>query len=272
MSNTKLTAVLVLVAAALAGVVAVFYLGPRDTTRRSSVDDAPAVVQLLKDPQPVAPVAFTDLDGRAYNLGDLKGKVVLVNFWATWCPPCLAEIPDLIDLQEKYRDQILVVGVSEDEEPVEVVRKFAAERGVNYPIVMVTPELRDAFPLVVALPTTFVLDRDGRLAKKHVGQLRHAETEVIARALSGLSVDSTIEYVEDPGRLSPSEASQITTVPGVDMTQVSEERRASLIQALNTEKCTCGCDLSVAKCRVDDPTCTVSLPIAQTILSKFVSP
>ena len=271
MSNPKLAAVLVLIATALAGVVGVFYLVPRDGAAPRPGDEAPTVIQLLKDPAEVKPVAFTDLDGRVQNLPDLRGKVVLVNFWATWCPPCVAEIPDLAALQEKYRDQLVVIGISEDEEPVDVVKKFTADLGVNYPIVMVTPEQRDAFPLVVALPTTFYLNPDGRLAKKHVGQLRRGETETIVRALAGLPVDSTIEYIDDPGKLSASEASQITTVPGVDMTRVEEARRPTLVQALNTEKCTCGCDLSVAKCRVDDPTCTVSLPIAQTILSQFVS-
>ena len=271
MSNAKLTAVLVLVAAVLAGMVTVFYLVPQDGPSGRPADEAPAVIQLLKDPQIVQPVAFTDIDGRAYNFADLRGKVVFVNFWATWCPPCIAEMPDLVELQEKYRDQLLVIGVSEDEEPVDVVRKFAAERGVNYPIVMVTPELRAAFPLVVALPTTFMLNTEGGLAKKHVGQLRRGETEAVARVLAGLKVDSTIEYVEDPGKLSASEASQISNVPGVDLTRIAAEHRPALIQALNTEKCNCGCDLSIAKCRVDDPTCTASLPVAQMYLEKYVN-
>ena len=84
----------------------------------------------------VAPFTVTDLDGKTISMADLKGKVVLVNFWATWCPPCRAEIPDLVRLQEKYRDKLVVLGISEDEDasPQEV-KAFGAEQKMNYPIV-----------------------------------------------------------------------------------------------------------------------------------------
>ena len=72
-----------------------------------------------------------DLDGREISTASLRGKVVIVNFWATWCGPCRAEIPDLVALQDKYRDTLQVIGISEDEAGVEVVRRFAAEHQVN---------------------------------------------------------------------------------------------------------------------------------------------
>src|SRR5690348_445701 len=90
--------------------------GPSDGT------DESVVVQLLRNPTPVEPFTLTDLDGRTLSSADWKGKVVLVNFWATWCPPCLAEIPDLIALQNKYRDRLVVVGISEDEIAPEMVK------------------------------------------------------------------------------------------------------------------------------------------------------
>src|SRR4029079_10972301 len=101
----------------------------------------PAVVELLKDPAPVSDFTVTGLDGRSISLADLRGKVVLVNFWATWCPPCRAEIPDLIKLQNKYRDKLVVLGISEDEIPVDEVKAFAREQKINYPVAMTKPEL-----------------------------------------------------------------------------------------------------------------------------------
>jgi peroxiredoxin len=202
---------------------------------------------------------------------DWKGKVVLVNFWATWCPPCLAEIPDLIALQDKYRDEVVVIGVSEDEGSIDAVKRFAEDRKINYPIVMATPELQQLFPGVIALPTTFVLDPEGRMAHKRVGLLNAKQTEGVTRALAGLSVNARIERVDDPSRLSADGVSQIKDIPGVDLSRVPADRKAEVIQALNAENCTCGCGLSVAKCRIDDPHCDVSLPVAKTIVAKYMT-
>src|SRR5262245_23578875 len=94
------------------------------------------VVELLKEGPPLPDFAMTDITGRAITSKDLRGKVVLVNFWATWCPPCRAEIPDLIALQDKYRDKLVVIGVSEDEGGVDEVKAFVAKQRMNYPIVM----------------------------------------------------------------------------------------------------------------------------------------
>jgi cytochrome c biogenesis protein CcmG/thiol:disulfide interchange protein DsbE len=224
---------------------------------------------MLRDPVEIPPFSVTDFDGRTLQSTDWRGKVVIVNFWATWCPPCLAEIPDLIALQAKYPDQLVVVGISEDQAPIDVVKRFAADRAINYPLAMSTPELHERFTGIIALPTTFVLDPDGRMVKKHVGLLRGVEAEVMTRALSGMTVDAIVERVEDPGKLSLTSAAQITSVPGIDLELVPASRRIELLQALNSEKCTCGCDLSVAKCRIDDPTCEISLPVAQKIVATF---
>jgi thiol-disulfide isomerase/thioredoxin len=265
--------ILALSAAAFLLVAAVYLRGPgRGPAAGGPAADPnlPLVVQLLRDPVTIPPFTVTDLDGRTLRSTDWLGKVVLVNFWATWCPPCLAEIPDLVALQREYRDRLVIVGVSEDHGPVEFVKSFAADRNVNYPLVMATPELRERFSGIIALPTTFVLDPDGRMVKKHVGLLSGREAEAMTRALTGLSVDVTVERVEDPGRLSVARAAQITSIPGIDLGRVPAERRVALLQTLNNEKCTCGCDLSVAKCRIDDPTCEISLPVAQKIVDTFL--
>ena len=111
-----------------------------DKAAAEAATAATPTLALLKEPMEVAPFTVTDLDGKTISMADLKGKVVLVNFWATWCPPCRAEIPDLVKLQEKYRDKLVVLGISEDEDasPQEV-KAFGAEQKMNYPIVMLTP-------------------------------------------------------------------------------------------------------------------------------------
>ena len=233
--------------------------------------DADLVVELLREPLELGPFTMTDLEGRTMSSVGLRGKVVLVNFWATWCPPCLAEIPDLIALQEKYRDELVIIGVSEDELPPSLVKKFATDRKINYPIVMATPELQSLFPGVVALPTTFIIDREGRVAKKQVGLLKANQTDAITRSLAGLSVNARVVRVDDPGRLSVENAAQVKEVPGVDLGRLSPERRVEVLQALNAQKCSCGCDLSVAKCRIDDPSCEFSLPLARAIVEKYVT-
>jgi thiol-disulfide isomerase/thioredoxin len=199
-------------------------------------------------------------------MADFKGKVVLINFWATWCPPCRQEIPDLVALQAKYPDHLQVVGVSQDSGSPEAVGRFAAAHHINYPIVMSTPEIERLFPNVYALPTSFLIDRDGRIAQKHVGLLNASLTEVEARSLAGLDVDTRVEFVEDEQKVRLENAAQANKIPGIDLAPLSPEKKARALQQLNTEHCTCGCGLTVAQCRVDDPSCTVSLPLAQRIV------
>jgi thiol-disulfide isomerase/thioredoxin len=245
------------------------------TSAPSDADTAPSgagqVVRLVKDPQPVADFSFQELDGREYTLASLRGKVVFVNFWATWCPPCREEIPALVALQEKYKDKIVVVGISEDEIPPSEVRGYAAAQSINYPVAMTTPELRKIFRGVTALPTTFVIDREGRLVQKHVGMLNAAQTELEARVLSGIDTTTTVEHVDDADKVRLRNAAQATEIPGVDLTGLPPARRTAIIKALNSEDCTCGCGLTLAECRINDPSCTVSLPIAQALAKKMAA-
>jgi thiol-disulfide isomerase/thioredoxin len=227
------------------------------------------VLQLLKEPMDVPAFTVTDLDGKSISTADLKGKVVLVNYWATWCPPCRAEIPDLVKLQDKYRDQLLVIGVSEDEIAPEQVKAFAAEQKVNYPIVMSTPELSKIFKGVSALPTTFVMDREGRVQMRHVGMLNPATTELEARYLSGSVTNVRIERVEDETKALIANAAQAKEIPGVDLTRMTVEQRTEALKVLNAENCTCGCELTLAACRINDPSCGVSLPLAQKLAEQI---
>jgi thiol-disulfide isomerase/thioredoxin len=235
-------------------------------------------VALLRD-RPAVP-AFTapDLDGRPVSTAALKGKVILVNFWATWCPPCREEIPDLIALQAKYKDQLQIIGVAQDSGSLEDVRRFTVQHGMNYPTVLSTPEIEKLFPGVNALPTSFVLDRDGRLAQKHVGMLTASRTELETQALAGVNPAIEIVDAEDEDKARREEdkarvqnAAQANKIPGVDLAKLTPEHRATVLQQLNSEQCTCGCGLTLAQCRIDDPTCTVSLPLAQELVKKIAA-
>jgi thiol-disulfide isomerase/thioredoxin len=224
-------------------------------------------LQFYRDPSPVGDVTMTDVDGRRISSADWKGKVVIVNFWATWCPPCRAEIPDLVALQEKYRDQLLIIGISDDEDPPASVKKWALEHRMNYPIVMATPELRKVFTGVSALPTSFIVSRESRVMMRHVGMLTAARTEAETRHLAGLPVNASVEEIEKDKPAKLADALQVTSIPGIDLSKLTKEQRVAAITKLNDEPCTCGCNQTVARCRVDDPTCPVSLPRAKELIA-----
>jgi thiol-disulfide isomerase/thioredoxin len=236
-----------------------------------SASGEPIQLRFFRNPAAVQDFTMRDLDGHSISSASLRGKVALINFWATWCGPCRAEVPDLVALQAKYRDHLQVIGVSEDESGVEVVRSFAAAHQVNYPIVMLTAELEKIFPGVHALPTTFLLDREGRLVQKHVGMLTAATTEAETRVLAGLLSTAKIEEVDQTQGLKLENGAQLTSIPGVDLARLPPDRRTEALQKLNGQPCTCGCDLTVARCRVDDPACSVSLPLAREIVAQIQS-
>ncbi len=237
--------------------------GPPDTGGEK------VALRFLRHPAPMPVFTLKDLDGKTIESSQFSGKVVLLNFWATWCPPCRAEIPELIALQEKYRDQLQIIGISEDDAPPGAVKAFVAEHQMNYPVAMTTPDMERAFPGVDALPTSFLIDREGRVARKHVGMLNPTVTELEARALAGLSVDATITEVDDEKTPHVVNAAQATEIPGIDLSALSPAQKAAALQKLNSDKCTCGCDNTVAQCRLDDPGCGVSLPLARAIVAEI---
>jgi thiol-disulfide isomerase/thioredoxin len=230
--------------------------------------DGKIALQFYRNAKPIADVTMKDLDGRVISTASLKGKVVIVNFWATWCPPCRAEIPDLIKLQEKYKDRLQIIGISDDDDPPAVVKKWASEHGMNYPIVMSNDDLRKVFVGVSALPTSFILNPESKMMIRHVGMLQAPVTEAETRHLAGLPVDATVEEIDKddkPAKLA--NALQVTEIPGVDLSKLTKAQRVAAIEKLNDEPCTCGCNQTLARCRVDDPTCPISLPKAKEIVA-----
>jgi cytochrome c biogenesis protein CcmG, thiol:disulfide interchange protein DsbE len=111
----------------------------------------------------------TDIDGRKLTLSDYKGKVVLLDFWATWCTPCRAEIPHFVEMQNKYGPQgFQVVGISMDDDG-KPVREFYQQYKMNYPVAVGDDKLADQFGGVMGLPVNFLIDREGRIHSKHLG-------------------------------------------------------------------------------------------------------
>ena len=267
-----------LLLAVVVGVVAVTWAAARyDRTMTSRVaaredpDGERMTLRFFRNPAAVPTFTARDLDGREVSLSALGGKVVLVNFWATWCGPCRAEIPDLIALQEKYRDRLQVIGISQDEAPVEIVRRFVADHHMNYPVVMSSPDIERLFPGIRALPTSFVVDRQSRIVQKHVGMLVQARTEQETRALAGLPVNADIEEVDQTQGLKLENGAQAIAIPGVDLAALDVATRTEALQKLNSEPCTCGCENTLAKCRIDDPKCTTSLPLAQKVVQEIAA-
>lgn len=114
--------------------------------------------------------AVTDLDGGRWSSENLRGQVMVVNFWATWCAPCRIEVPSLQALHEDYADRgVVVLGLSADVTGEDAVRRYLEERGVTYPVAMADGAVRRAFGGVNALPTTFVIDRRGVVRHRVVG-------------------------------------------------------------------------------------------------------
>jgi peroxiredoxin len=119
-----------------------------------------------------------DVDGKTIRSSDIKGKIVILDFWATWCAPCRAEIPGFIDLQKQYgKDGVAVIGVSLDEGEPSAVKKFAEKLGVNYPILLGDQKIVSAFGGIDAIPTTFIIDREGGIASRHFGLTEKADLE-----------------------------------------------------------------------------------------------
>jgi thiol-disulfide isomerase/thioredoxin len=140
--------------------------------------DEPAATGASGEPEDAAAVGkparldfqLKDMNGVDVKLDSFKGKVILLNFWATWCGPCKAEIPSLVELQEKYADDLVVLGFSVDD-PAEKMKPYAEEYKVNYPLLVGNgrEDVQNAFGPMLGIPVSVIIGRDGIIAKKHTG-------------------------------------------------------------------------------------------------------
>jgi len=126
-----------------------------------------------------------DSNGASVRLADYQGKVVLLNFWATWCGPCKVEIPEFVEAYNKYRDKgFVILGVlSEDEPTPKDLHDFMSEFKMNYPVLQQDAELEEAFGSLWALPTSFIIDRKGQVCSKHMGPV---SKDALEREINGL--------------------------------------------------------------------------------------
>ena len=134
----------------------------------------------------MAPMHFTlkDMNGENVNLASFKGKIVLINFWATWCGPCRAEIPSLVELQAQYGEDLRILGVSIDD-TADKLKPYAAEFKMNYPVLVGNghQDMQDAFGPLFGIPVSVIVGRDGKIAKKHSGIATKEQFEREIKAL-----------------------------------------------------------------------------------------
>ncbi len=261
-------------ALSLAGTSALRHSGSKPSPAKVSPrgNSAVEVIRFAKNPEPVPAFLARDLDGHLISTADWNGKVTLLTFWATWCGPCRAEIPMLVGLEKQYKGQLQVIGISVDDDSPERVKEFVQKAGINYPVLMWTRDIVARFGGVPALPTTFVINREGRVMQKHVGLIPQDIYEMELKSLMGMPVNATVETFVDQGQIWMKNAANATELPGLDLSKLAPEQRRAALKKLNAQDCSCGCGLTLAQCRVNDSACAVSLSLAKKIVDEIARP
>jgi len=225
------------------------------------------------------PISLTDIGGKKLDLADYKGKVVVLDFWATWCEPCRFEIPGLVEMQDKYAKQgFSVIGISMDDEPGPVV-EFYKQFKMNYPVAVGNPRVGELYGGIFGLPTTFLIGRDGRIYAKHTGATGSSVIEDEVQQL--LAMSPTAENMAFKPGMAAGASTKVelgdpaaidSEIPGLNLTKLTARQKEALKKQLVELKCPCGCNFTVLKCRQVDRACSVSLKIAQAQMAKVLKP
>lgn len=168
---------------------ALLFFGCSKNTNENNNAGAPVTIQSDKSAQvnnnpAVKAPDFTlqDINGKNVKLSDYRGKVVILDFWATWCGPCRKGIPDLIQLQNKYKKDLMVIGISVDQDnTIKDVIPFYKNNGINYPVVYADENVVNSYGGIEAIPTSFVIDREGNVLNRYIGLTSPEEYEKYIR-------------------------------------------------------------------------------------------
>ena len=229
-------------------------------------------IRFVRNPDPAPDFNLTGLDGKPVTLAGYKDKVILLNFWATWCGPCRAEIPDLVELQNKYGDHLQIIGLVVDDDDRDAIKKFVAEFTINYPVALATNDLRLQYGGIPALPTSFVLDAAGRIVQKHEGLRDPLLYETEIRALLGLPIGNVkVETFEDTGQIFLKHADRATELPGINLSKLTPEQKIVALHKFNAETCSCGCGYTLAQCRIYDRDCKTSQAATAKIIAALAA-
>ncbi|MBC8468649.1 MAG: TlpA family protein disulfide reductase [Planctomycetes bacterium] len=155
-----------------------------------------------------------DLNGNKVSLSDFKGKVVILDFWATWCPPCVKEIPHFIELYDKYKDQgLAIIGISVDQQGISIVKAFKEKFNINYPILMAERQVVIAYGNIRSIPTAFVIDKSGNIQRVYVGYRDKAVFEADIKEL--------LQSVNTGQNLKETEKNEAETTPNEYITEIN---------------------------------------------------
>jgi len=236
-----------------------------------AAQDHQPIIRFVRNPDLAPDFKLTSLDGKPVTLADSHGKVILLNFWATWCGPCRAEIPDLVELQNKYKDRLQILGLVVDDDDQDAIKEFAEKLGINYPVAIAGDDIRLQYGGIAALPTSFVLDAEGRIVQKHEGLRDPLLYETEIRSLLGLPIGKVkVETFEDTGQIFLKNANRASELPGVDLSKLTPGQKVVALHKFNAETCSCGCKYTLAQCRIYDRNCQISETATAKIVAALV--